>query len=233
MDRKGNDVSQVAVVSSCQMVRSAMRALFGDELAWQSASYEALPLQHLREHPVDLLILSLHVYHADLFLGIRLIQSLHRMHPRLRLLVALDVDMPYLVSLLQGYGVTSIINLRLSLTDWRQQLLVASQSEVISAICLPRACPFTTRPLALSPVESRIVHYLIQGLSVPEIAELMRCSIKAISSRKCSALHKMGIKHYAQLVAVGLVFIDSQDSCPLALHESLRLPVRRHHQRLC
>ncbi|MNW12567.1 hypothetical protein D3C71_2102930 [compost metagenome] len=41
------------------------------------------------------------------------------------------------------------------------------------------------------------------------IAGLMRRSVKTVAAQKSRAMHKMGIAHYAQLVAVQSVLLDS------------------------
>lgn len=57
--------------------------------------------------------------------------------------------------------------------------------------------------------ERQVVEYLIQGMTPAEIAALTRRSIKTISTQKGIAMHKLGIRHYAQLIAIQRVFTDS------------------------
>ncbi|CAI1580347.1 Capsular synthesis regulator component B [Serratia fonticola] len=216
MTNFSNSISRVAVISPCQMEHVALQALFlGNEgltLAWHDTNYELKPFQ---EQPVDLLIVSLHVYQPDLQQGMWLLETLQATYPDLQLLVVLDVAIPYLMSCLQGRGISNIVNLKLSVVGWRKKLLAACDSKAIR----PEKCQFTSKRNQLTPMESCIMRYLLQGVSVQGIASLMACSTKNISSQKNRALHKMGINHYTQLVAVKAVFMDNlnitSETCPI------------------
>lgn len=201
-------VSSVALVSPCQMLHAATRALINNSsssLAWHSEHYAPQTLLQILEHPVDLLILSLHVHQADLLHGMRLIKTLQFSHPTIRLIVVLDVNIPYLVSRLQDWGVKKVINMGLSLAGWRTLLQVACHN----TICRPDEWPDETQAIGriprLSPKESRVIGYLLEGFSIPEIAALMQRSTKTVSQQKGRALHKMGVSNYAHLVAIGSV----------------------------
>lgn len=209
-----NPISQVAVVSPCQMERIALQALFSQgpcKLSWLSENYQGQVLQQLLERPVDLLIISLHIYQPDLLQAIRLIQRLQAMYVKPRLIVTIDVDIPYLVSRLRGWGIDKVITLRLPLADWYKQFHRNDGSEIPSLIEPSGRCRQPIKLVSLSPMETRIMHYFLEGLSLPEIAGLMMRSIKTISGQKSRALQKMGISHYAQLVALKPVFIASQN----------------------
>ncbi|MFV8866781.1 helix-turn-helix transcriptional regulator [Serratia fonticola] len=210
----GSPTLQVAVVSPCQMVRIALPALFSQcscKLSWQSENYQEQVLQQLLEYPVDLLIISLHIYQPDLLQAIRLIQRLQAMYPKPRLIVTIDVDIPYLVSRLRDWGIDKVIALRLPLADWHKQLHLNDGSEIPSLIEQPPGCRQLIKLVSLSPMETRIMYYFLEGFSLSEISGLMMRSIKTISGQKSRALHKMGIRNYAQLVALKPVFIASQN----------------------
>lgn len=205
---------QVAVVSPCQMVRIALPALFSQcscKLSWQSENYQEQVLQQLLEYPVDLLIISLHIYQPNLPCAIRLIQRLQTIHPKPRLIVTIDVDIPYLVSRLRDWGIDKVITLRLPLADWHKQFHLIDGLEIPSLIEQPAGRRQRIKIASLSPMESRIMRYFLEGFSLSEIASLMMRSIKTISGQKSRALHKMGISHYAQLVALKPVFVAIQN----------------------
>lgn len=208
-----NPVSHVALVSPCQMVHNAMRALFSHLpfiLSWQSENYQERVLQQLLERPIDLLIVSLHIYQPELPQAIRLIQRLAATYPKLRLMVIMDVAVPYLVSQLRSWGIDALFTLRLPLADWHKQILSIGGIGIPSLIEASGSCHPLVKIVRLSPIESRVMRYFIEGLSLAEIAGLMMCNIKTVSGQKNRALHKMGIGHYAQLVALKSVFLDSQ-----------------------
>ncbi|CAI1724812.1 LuxR C-terminal-related transcriptional regulator [Serratia fonticola] len=197
-----NPISQVAVVSPCQMERIALQALFSRgpcKLSWLSENYQGQVLQQLLERPVDLLQ------------AIRLIQRLQAMYVKPRLIVTIDVDIPYLVSRLRDWGIDKVITLRLPLADWHKQFHLIDGLEIPSLIEQPAGRRQRIKIASLSPMESRIMRYFLEGFSLSEIAGLMMRSIKTISGQKSRALHKMGISHYAQLVALKPVFVAIQN----------------------
>lgn len=207
-------VSHVAVVSPCQMVQIAMRTLLRHRpsiLSWHSENYQESVLQQLLEHPVDLVIVSLHIYQPQLPQAIRLIQRLRATQLKLHLMVIIDVEIPYLVSKLRSWGVNTVLTLRLPLVDWHKQILSIGDNEMPFLIeQLGNSCALI-KAVRLSPMESRVMRYLIEGFSMAEIAGLMMRSIKTVSGQKSRALHKMGISHYAQLIALKSVFLDSSN----------------------
>lgn len=205
----------VAVVSSCQMVHAALRALVCNHrpvtLIWHSDNYQQPTLRQLFDSPVDLLILSLHVYHAEFSHALRLIQALRMTHPRQRLLVAVDTDIPFLISHLQDYGVGDLINLKLPLREWEKHLHFAHAGAL--ADCRG-GNESSIKKERLSATEYQILNYLTQGISIAEIAYMMQRCVKTVAGQKNRALHKMGISHYAQLVAVRSILAYNPEGTP-------------------
>lgn len=218
-------VSSVALVSPCQMLHAATRALINNSsstLAWHREHYASHTLQQILEHPVDLLILSLHVHQADLLHGMRLIKTLQFSHPTIRLIVVLDVSIPYLISRLRDWGVSKVINMGLSLAGWKTLLQVSSHSKTYHPDESPEETQSLDRKPRLSPKELRVIGYLLEGFSIPEIAALMQRSTKTVSQQKVRALHKMGVSNYAHLVAIGsLLQYGLGDSAEILLSASV------------
>ncbi|WP_025120529.1 MULTISPECIES: LuxR C-terminal-related transcriptional regulator [unclassified Serratia (in: enterobacteria)] len=162
--------------------------------------------RYLAAQPVDMVVMSLHIgQQADLLLALRFIQQVRLSFPGVVLMVTLDVPIPYLVTRLCRLGVRHILRLGQPLGLWQAQLrqmLLGEGSRVGSD--LP-GCDEET----LSMAERQVVEYLIQGKTLAEIAALTSRSIKTISTQKGQAMHKLGIRHYAQLIAVQSIFVDS------------------------
>ncbi|WP_431225203.1 LuxR C-terminal-related transcriptional regulator [Serratia sp. L9] len=60
----------------------------------------------------------------------------------------------------------------------------------------------TAKPAALSLMELKVLQYLLQGCSIKRTANLLSRSEKTIMATKGKAMHKLGIKHSANLVAM-------------------------------
>lgn len=162
--------------------------------------------RYLDAQPVDMVVMSLHIgQQADLLLALRFIQQVRLSFPGVALLVTLDVPIPYLVTRLYRLGVRHILRLGQPLGLWQAQLrqMLLGEDSRVTGI-LP-GCDEE----ALSMAERQVVEYLIQGKTLAEIAALTMRSIKTISAQKGQAMHKLGIRHYAQLIAVQSIFIDS------------------------
>lgn len=198
----------VAVVSPCNFFQSGVRALFDTPSvtrAWHCQEVGEARWQ-LAAQPVDMLVMSLHIGQlTDLLPDLRFIQQVRISQPRVALVVILDVPMPYLVTRLCRLGVKHILGLGQSLVLWQAQLRHIQLAED----CLVDGALLESREEVLSLAERQVVKYLIQGMSLTEIATLTMRSIKTVSSHKGMALQKLGIRHYAQLIAVQSVFIDS------------------------
>lgn len=200
--------NRVAVVSPCRFFQAGVWALLTTHsLSGVWRCQKAAEAQwYLDAQPVDMLVMSLHIgQQADLLLAWRFIEHVRIFFPGVVLMVILDVPIPYLVTRLCRLGVKHILGLGQPLVLWQAQLrqiLLGEDGRVSSA--LP-GCPEER----LTITELRVVRYLIQGMTLAEIAALTKRSIKTITTHKGIAMHKLGIRHDAQLIAVQSVFIDS------------------------
>ena len=200
---------QAAVVSPCLMLQSGLQALLDANaisLSWHCKGV-AEAEQCLNTQPVNLIIVSLLVRQADVLPVWQFIQKTRASRPGIRLMVVLDVTIPYLVSRLRYIGVSHILSLTQPLATWQAQLRQLMEADYPKGLADDGL--LGGREAWLSTAERQVVNYLIQGLSLGEIALLMMRSIKTISTQKISAMHKLGIRHGAQLVAVQHIFVDS------------------------
>ncbi|WP_411751346.1 helix-turn-helix transcriptional regulator [Serratia sp. (in: enterobacteria)] len=198
----------VAIVSPCRFFQAGIWALLTTHLlsrVWQCQKV-AEAQWYLEAQPVDMLVISLHIgQQADLLLALRFIQQVRISFPGVTLMVILDVPIPYLVTRLRRLGVRHILDLGQPLVSWHAQLSQILLGEDSRVGCALPGCDEET----LSMAERQVVEYLMQGMTLTEIAALTMRSIKTISTHKGTAMHKLGMRHYAQLIAVQSVFIDS------------------------
>ena len=199
---------RVAVVSPCRFFQAGIWALLNTHsLSRVWHCQKAAEAQwYLDAQPVDVLVMSLHVgQQADLLSALRFIQQVRISFPGVALMAILDDPIPYLVTRLRRLGVRHIVDLGQPLVMWHAQLRQILLGEDSRAGCTLPGCDEET----LSMGERQVVEYLIQGMTPAEIAALTRRSIKTISTQKGIAMHKLGIRHYAQLIAIQRVFTDS------------------------
>ncbi|HGM5490682.1 TPA: LuxR C-terminal-related transcriptional regulator [Serratia fonticola] len=197
----------VGVIAPCHLFQTGLRAMLSTtpaSLAWCRQDIAGAQLS-LNEQSVNLLIVSLHVWQTDLLPALRFIQQVRASWPVMQLMVLLDIGIPYLVTCLQRLGVGYILSLTQSLATWQKYVHKIIAAECYSVNCDLPGC----REEALSMTERNVVTYLLQGLSVSDIATLMMRSVKTISAQKSNAMYKMGIRHCAQLIAVQGIFNDS------------------------
>lgn len=197
----------VAVVSPCSFFQAGVWALLDTQSAsrvWHCQKVGEAQW-HLAARPVDMLVVSLHIGLPDLLPGLHFIQQVRTSLPSVALVVILDIPLPYLVTRLYRLGVRYILCLGQSLVSWQAMLRHILLAEDFQVGCALPGC----HEEVLSIAERQVVKYLIQGMSLTEIAALTTRSIKTISTQKAVAMRKLGIRHYAQLIAVQSVFIDS------------------------
>lgn len=195
-------VSQVAVVSSCSIVRIALAELLCEEsltMTWSSASSGEEVLKLLRNAPVDMLILMLHVHADSLPEEMDLLRTLRYAWPQMRLVVVPDKDIHYVEMLLHMQGVKEIFSMQQPLSEWRTGLRYACEIEDLPEVHPVR---FVIDYNWLSPTEALVIRHLIEGQSLPEIAVTLMRNVKTISCHKSSAMKKLGLTHYSELVAV-------------------------------
>lgn len=234
INKLNNLHAEVALISPCWVLESAIRAMLRTDSAsvvwhhqWMSDTSQSLLSQ-----PPDLLIVSLYAGQAGLLQGLQFIQTALATWPRLRLLVTLDVVIPYLVTRLRALGEFDILYLVQPLAEWQARF-----HQLLSTAMLPRVSrsqPLQINNSKLSLTERRVMSYLLQGFCIPDIAVLLMCSVKKVTNQKCRAMHKLGIEHYAQLVAIKEIFMAS----PLAIQATNLPPAvtdwshweeRKHH----
>ncbi|MGO4744702.1 LuxR C-terminal-related transcriptional regulator [Serratia quinivorans] len=204
---------RVAVISPCHMFQAGIRALlstYSTTLSWH-CKHVASVKPSLNIWSVNLLIISLNVKQVDLPLVLQFIQQVRVSQPQIRLMIILDSAMPYLVSLLRRLKVACIMNLADPLVVWQTQLqriMATDHGLSPDAYCDMQEGDGAT----LSVLERRVINLVVQEFSVDEIAVLLMRSGKTISCHKVNAMHKLGMRNYAQLVTMKSLFIEKGQS---------------------
>ncbi|EEA01198.1 two component transcriptional regulator, LuxR family [Burkholderia sp. H160] len=143
--------------------------------------------------------------------GLALFSAIHQRYPNVRLVVLSMMENPVVLRLLMQAGNCCIF----SKADPISNLTIAVHAAYANGRYLsPRMATIanaiksgTRGSTAGSPLTRReleVVRFFVSGMSVTEIAELLRRSKKTISTQKSSAMLKLSIERDADLVRYGI-----------------------------
>ncbi len=136
--------------------------------------------------------------------GLRMLQSLRRDHPQLRIVVLTVIDNPSILRAMLELGVQGLVGKISAMEDLAAAIgAVSAGRSYISADLLAKLDADTDMPqLAdLSAREAEVIRLFVDGLSVSEIAQRLHRSVKTISHQKIDAMRKLGIENHSQLYA--------------------------------
>lgn len=145
--------------------------------------------------------------------GLLLIRQLRRHHPNLPIIVLTMIHNPALVRGMLAAGVNGVVG-KAAMT---QELVLAQQAvtsgrtylsmDVRGKLDVPtvaeeqeeKAPAPGTETVSLSPREAEVVRMYAGGLTVTQIAERLRRSVKTVSQQKNDAMRKLGLTSNSQL----------------------------------
>lgn len=201
---------RVAVVSKCAMSKLGVESLLNDwRFTCQSVPSFLLMSEIksllLTDVP-DVIVITVQFYHSDIHDVVELIRLVKQSYPEIKIVVMLDVYIECMVHHFLAMGVQGVTGLNQSLGEFEAFFLrIAGGCTCYSNDTESLADLLSLRysfSLALSDSESRVLNCLLAGYSVNTSAVLLSKSKKTIASHKASAMKKLGLKNYSQLVAV-------------------------------
>lgn len=143
--------------------------------------------------------------------GIALFSLLRKRYPDLKIVVLTMLKNSMVLNSLIDVGGHCIVSKRDDMSSLTLAIYAAytngrylSPSMKKIAATIDRGVPGKKTNGALSKRELEIVRFYVSGLKVDEIAQRLQRSKKTISSKKSSAMHKLGILRDADLVRYGL-----------------------------
>jgi len=155
--------------------------------------------------PYDVLVTDYSMPDPQYGDGLQMLGFLRRRYAKLPIIVLTVIDNPALLRALQRLGVMGIVSKKDPATLVTSAILTVLRGKPY----LSPAIETTLREAAglrgdagASPLSKREVEVLrlyAEGLSVTEIAERLRRSIKTVSGQKKSAFNKLGVEHDAEL----------------------------------
>jgi DNA-binding NarL/FixJ family response regulator len=203
-------VSRVALFAPCQMTASGIQHLLADEqknirLVWSTGSL-AKTQRQLALQSVDILIVSFCNQQTDWQQRLMLIRAQQRAYPRMKIIVLLDVYIPYLLQQLSELSISGIISQHDPVLELTRALRLMVQGidyyspRIHTALLTQLDERYKLQ--ALCSNEILVLQYLLNGYSVQQTAALIYRRQKTVVALKCRAMRKLGITHSAALVAM-------------------------------
>lgn len=198
---------RLLIADDHELIRAGLTQFLGsspDIEVVSEASCGAELLEKLRVVKIDLLLL-------DLFMpgecGVELIAHIKNIYPDIHILVLSAHDETQLVRHALQAGASGYICKTCSSKNMLEAVLrVATTGKFLSPLMAEQmafssACPASTNiEMILSNRELEILHLIVQGKSVKDIANQLFITDKTVSTHKGNILHKLGLKNIVELV---------------------------------
>ena len=160
----------------------------------------------LKRHPCDILITDYSMPDAHYGDGLQMLSYIRRHYPQLPVMVLTLIDNPAVLRAIQRLRILGIVSKRDPATLISTAALAVARgksylSPIIEAAL--RNAESLRGQLGAAPLSKREIEVLrlyAEGLSVTEIAEQLKRSIKTVSGQKKSAFNKLGVGHDSELI---------------------------------
>ena len=210
---------RIILLDDHALIREALEIRFSLEADFKvqgvySTSRELL--DSLNRAEADLVVLDYQLADADID-GLRLIQSVRRHHPSIRIVIYSSSEKPATVNMSIRAGANGFVGksqptdellraIRMVALDriYLAPAMAAELEKIPAAQMLPEgdnpdhAFTLSNQP-NLSPKESEVLRCCLEGMSVSQIASKFTRSRKTISGQKQAAFRKLGIKTDTEL----------------------------------
>ena len=210
---------RIILLDDHALIREALEVRFSLEADFKvqgvcSTSRELL--ESLNRAEADLVVLDYQLADADID-GLRLIQSVRRHHPSIRIVIYSSSEKPATVNMSIRAGANGFVGksqptdellraIRMVALDriYLAPAMAAELERIPAAQMLPEgdnpdnAFTLSNQP-NLSPKESEVLRCCLEGMSVSQIASKFTRSRKTISGQKQAAFRKLGIKTDTEL----------------------------------
>ncbi|TQI81982.1 DNA-binding NarL/FixJ family response regulator [Serratia fonticola] len=201
-------ITRVALLTPSQLIEQGIERLLEEQadfrLVWRMGSISEARLRLIAPH-VEMLIVTISTHQAGWQRWLQFIRVLRRTCPEMKIVVIMDISIPYFLQQLAEIKIDGILSQCDRLDEIRTAFTLVSQGGVYRSSRIGGTLsdePGAMKPTALSLMELRVLQSLVQGVSIKHTAELLMRSEKTIMATKGKAMHKLGIKHSADLVAM-------------------------------
>ncbi|WP_043420018.1 response regulator transcription factor [Cupriavidus basilensis] len=140
--------------------------------------------------------------------GLHYLSRLRRLHPKVKVVVLTSHKQPAIIKSVLSLGVSGILARHDDAGEVVTAIHVcASGGEYVSPQVRAALACFqadTEQSQPLSPRESEVMRLYISGMTIGEIAALLKKGKQTISCQKMSAMRKLGIRSNIDLIRYGL-----------------------------
>lgn len=212
-----NTVVRVIIADDHTVVQLGVAKLLESEADIQvtgvAGTVETL-MKTLKDTPCDVLICD-YSFHKDPEQdGFALLERIRRYYPNINIILLSSYDSVVIVREVLQIGVKAFISKSsdelAQLADIIRRVMNGEQcvdpktSQELIKYMLDTPSRSKSGILKLSPREMEVVRLLIRGMTVTEIAQYTRRSLKTISTQKQKAMSKLGVKTDSELTEVFL-----------------------------
>ncbi|AHG22676.1 hypothetical protein Z042_06280 [Chania multitudinisentens RB-25] len=230
-------ISRVALLIPCQMLTSGieyqLKAQGDTRQFWRIGSLTEARLR-LMASDIEMLVIAFSLQQADWQQRLQFIRALRQTKPGMRIVVILDVYIPYFLRQLSELSVSGILSQHDSLTDIREAFAQIGRGALYYSARIENAllCNLSKTPdqVTLRLMELRVLQHLLDGDSVKYTAKMLFRSEKTVMALKGKAMHKLGITHSADLVAMKEMLEHLY--LKLALHDAPEYPINNLSNRI-
>ncbi|KFK93998.1 MULTISPECIES: LuxR C-terminal-related transcriptional regulator [unclassified Serratia (in: enterobacteria)] len=202
-------ISRAALLIPCQMMANGIEHHLKEHNGiWQCWRMHSLTEARLRlvTSNIELLVVSVGRQQTDWLEQLQFIWTLRQTRPNMQIAVIVDVYIPYFLRRLYELNVSSILSQHDSLREIQEAFTQIGRG---TFYCSTRIKNVLSDNLSKVPdevtlrlMELRVLQHLLEGDSVKRTAKLLLRSEKTVMAIKGKAMHKLGITHSAELVAM-------------------------------
>jgi two-component system, NarL family, captular synthesis response regulator RcsB len=161
----------------------------------------------LGEHECEVLVSEYDMSGADFGDGLGMFKRIRHQYPGLKLLVLTAICNPVVLFALEDLGVHAIVSKRDLPEHLRHGLHAAFRSEAYLSPEIQAARQIEAQACridSLTRAEVEVVRLFLSGLSLGEIAAVVRLSKQTVSAQKRAAMRKLDVQSDAGLVRYGV-----------------------------
>ncbi|MGO4813735.1 response regulator [Cupriavidus sp. 2MCAB6] len=183
-----NSISKISILASCETSQELFNTL--------------------SDIQCDVVITNYAIRGSESGDGLAYLSRLRRLHPNVKIVVLTSYKQPAIIKSVLSLGVSAIVGWQDDAAEIITAILVSSSggeyvsSQIRAALSCFESDIEQSQPL--SPRESEVMRLYISGMTVGEIAALLKKGKQTISCQKMSAMRKLGIKSNVDLIRYGI-----------------------------
>lgn len=209
--KEANVITNVALISSCEMFKTGIKGLLSEKLAACHVAWDCnsiISTESRLNKNINLLILSLPTHPLEMGDSIAILKEVRIANPRMIIVVVIESCISYLIASLKSLKVNAIISHKASLKEWFLHIAIALKGNKTYSHHVVESVRLAPDLSSLKYDELVVLSYLSQGVAINHIVNLMSKGIKTIEVKRARGMRKLGMHHYADLIAIKNILRD-------------------------